>query len=59
MQEMGQDHIILPRSHESGEVGRLIEVDPVIGLQDEPGLIAKGPDDAGALHRFIEVGVDG
>ncbi|TNN45539.1 hypothetical protein EYF80_044265 [Liparis tanakae] len=26
---------------------------------DEPGLLAEGPDHAGALHRLVEVGVDG
>lgn len=46
-------------SDKSGEVGGLIEVDPRIGLLDESGLLAKGPDDAGALHRLVEVGVDG
>lgn len=51
--------MVSPSCHKSREVGRLIEVHPLIGLQNEPGLIAKGTDHAGALHRLIEVGVDG
>lgn len=34
-------------------------VDPLVGLEDEPGLLPKCSDDTGTLHRFIEVGVDG
>lgn len=52
-------HIILPGGHKSREVRGLIEVNPLIGLQNKPGLLAKGPDDAGALHRLVEMGVDG
>lgn len=51
--------IIVPGGHKSGEVGSLIEVDPLIGLQNEPGLLPEGPDDAGTLHGLIEVGVNG
>ena len=51
--------MISPGGHKTGEVGGLIEVYPVIGLHNEPGLLSKGPDDAGALHRLIEVGVYG
>lgn len=56
---MHKSNIVLPSGHKSGEVGGLIEVHPLIGLQNEPGLLSKGPDDTGALHRFVEVGVDG
>lgn len=50
---------ISPCGHKSGKVRRLVEVHPLVGLLDKPGLLAKGPNDAGTLHRFIEVSVDG
>lgn len=50
---------VSPCGHKSGKVRGLVEVDPLVGLLDEPGLLAKGPDDASALHRLVEVGVDG
>lgn len=56
---MQKSNIVLPCGHKSGEVGGLIEVHPLIGLQNEPGLLSKGSDDTGALHRLVEVGVDG
>lgn len=52
-------HILSPGGHKSREVGGLIEVNPLISLQNEPGLLSEGSDDAGALHRLIEMGIDG
>lgn len=53
------NYYISPSGHKSREIRGLIEVDPLVGLQNEPGLLAKGPDDTGTLHRLVEVGVDG
>lgn len=33
-------------------------VHALVGLQDEARLLPEGPDDAGALHRLVEVSVD-
>ena len=48
-----------PGGHKAGEVGRLVEVDAPVGLQDEARLLPEGPDHAHALRRLVEVAVDG
>lgn len=50
---------VLPGCHKSGEVGSLVVIYPLIGLQNEACLLAKGPDHTGALHCLVKVGVDG
>lgn len=48
-----------PGGHKAREIGGLVVIDPLIGLQDEARLLGEGPDNAGALHRLVKVGVDG
>lgn len=50
---------VSPRGHKSGEVSRLVLIHPLIGVHDEAWLLAKRPDDAGTLHRLIQMCVDG
>lgn len=52
-------HVRLPGGNKSGKVRGLIEVDPLVGLQDEARLLSEGSDHAGTLDRLIEVGVNG
>lgn len=56
---MNKPDIFSPCGNKSWEVGCLVEVHSLVGLQNEPRLFPEGPNDASALHRLIEVGVNG